>query len=117
MATTITYVLVSGADDVSAVRDHQLVSESVLEHRETRDSGPQQVSAVSFAAEQPLEEEEKLSDVAREMSDEFSEATVILCEVEERFDHVERLQTLVFMNGKNAGKVEHGYIFNVGQQG
>jgi hypothetical protein len=115
MATIITYLLVSGADDVEAVSDHPTIAESELDHRETRESGTEQVSSVSFAADQPLEEQDDLVGPARELSAEFPEATVVLCEVEERFDQVERLQTMVFMEGKNGGKVEHGYIFNVGQ--
>lgn len=117
MATTITYLLVSGANDVEAVSDHPTISESEMDHRETRESGAERVSTVSFAAEQPLEEGDDLVDPARELSSAFPEATVVLCEVEERFDQVERLQTMVFMEGKNGGKVEHGYIFNVGQEG
>jgi hypothetical protein len=117
MATTITYVLVSGIEDESAIRNHSLITASGLEHRETRDSGAEQVPAVTFAAEQALEEGQDLSGPARELSNDLPGSTVVLCEVEERFDHVERLQTIVFMEGKNAGKIEHGYIFNVGQEG
>lgn len=117
MATKITYLIVSGSDDISAVQDHPFVAESGLERQDTRESGPQQAAAVTFAVEQTLEEGDKLIEPARKMSTDFPEATVVLCEVEERFDQVERLQTIVFMDGKNAGDIEHGYIYNVGQEG
>lgn len=114
MAATTTYVLVSGLDDVETVVDHPIVSEYDLDHQETFEADDRQVPAVRFALEQPLEEGLDLTEPVRSLSEDVPNASVILCEVEERFDQVERLRTRVFIGGKKAGKLEHGYIFNIG---
>lgn len=114
MAQTITYLLVSGTDDVDAVQNHPVIATSDFAHRETREASSEQIPAVTFAVEHALEEETDLKEKARELSTEFSEAVIVLCEVEERFEHVERLQNMIFIGGKHAGKIEHGYVFNVG---
>lgn len=114
MATTTTYLLISGIDDMDAVMDHSVLSEYNLDHQETFEASDRQVSAVRLARKQPLEDGVDLAAPARSLSADVSNATVVLCEVEERFDQVERLRTLVFIGGKKAGDLEHGYIFNIG---
>lgn len=117
MATTTTYVLVSGVEEIDAVREHPVITESDLDHTLTREAEPSQHPSVQFEAEHALDEAIDFEEPARALSDAFPEATVVLCVVEERFDHVERLKTELFVNGKEGGKVEHGYIFNVGEGG
>jgi hypothetical protein len=39
---------------------------------------------------------------------------VTFCEVEERFNNVEHVRTVVYIAGREAGEIEHGFAFNVG---
>jgi len=114
MATVTTYLLVSGPSAPEAVREHDLFEEYEFEHRETIESGEQQLPALQFALKYPLEEAVELTEAIRQFSKEVPDATVVLCEVEERFDQVERLQMIVFRDGKRGGDIEHGFIYNVG---
>ena len=116
MATITTYLLVSGLEQPEAVSNHEVFAEYGFEHRGTQSAGEQQVPAVTFALEQPLEEADELEAAARDLSADLSEATVVLCEVEERFDQVERLQVHVYRHGKCGGALDHGYVYNVGPE-
>ena len=114
MATITTYLLVSGPEQPDAVPDHELFTKYAFDHRGTQAAGEQQLTAVTFALEQPLDEADDLDDAARNLSSDFPTATVVLCEVEERFDQVERLQVHLYRDGLRGGDVDHGYVFNVG---
>lgn len=114
MASRTTYLLLSGVPDLDAVHNHSVVDEYELEHSRTFDATDNQHPAIRFAFEHPLEDDVDLEPPARQLSEAFPDATVVLCEVEERFDHVEYLQTIVYLDGKRAGEIEHGYVFNVG---
>lgn len=114
MATITTYLLVSDAEDPELVSEHDIFEKYAFEHRETQEAGEHQCPAVTFALEQPLDEAEDLSGATRDFSEKVPSATVVLCEVEERFDQVERLQLRLFRNGKDSGDLEHGYVLNVG---
>jgi len=115
MATVVTYLLVSAPSDPEAVRSHPLLEKHgfephPMEDREEREALP----ALRFAAASALEESASLEVPCRELSAAFPEATVTFCEVEERFDQVEHLRSVVFIEGQRAGKIEHGYVFNMG---
>jgi hypothetical protein len=114
MATVTTYLLVSGPESVDVVEDHPVIDENGFQHRETTEEGADEVPRVRFEREDPLEDRPDLSGAARAVSSRFPEATVALCEAEVRFEHVERFRTELFRDGKRAGKIEHGYVFNVG---
>jgi hypothetical protein len=114
MATITTYVLVSGPEDLASVPEHELFSAYAFEQRGTQEGGEEQLPAATFALEQPLDDAEELVGVVRAFSADVPTASVVLCEVEERFDQVERLQLHVFRDWKRGGAVEHGYVFNVG---
>lgn len=116
MATITTYLLVSNPDHPEAVREHSLFSAFDFDHRETIESGQRQLPALRFAIQHRLEEDVELEEAVRRFSRDVPEATVVLSEVEERFDQVERLQVVVFRDGKRGGNVEHGYIYNVGPE-
>ncbi len=113
MATITTYLLVSGAEQSAAVPDHNLFSTYSFEERGRQEAGEQQLSTLTFALEQPLDDAADLDEEVRAFSADIPAATVVLCEVEERFDQVEWLQLQVFRNGKQGGDIEHGYVFNV----
>jgi hypothetical protein len=114
MATLTTYLLISGTNDLEAVQEHELISDRDFECRDRGEAGDAQMSAVQFALEEPLDEADDLEESVRQFSTDVPDATVVLCEVEERFDQVERLRMVVFRDGKRGGDLEHGYIFNVG---
>lgn len=115
MATVTTYLLVSGADDPEAVRAHSVVEEAALEVQDTRDGDADRLSGVTFTHEAPLDDRDDLRETAQAVSESFPDAVVLLCEVEERFDHIERLQTKMYRGGRDAGNIEHGYVFNIGE--
>lgn len=114
MATITTYLLVSGLENPGSVSEHDLFGEHAFEHRETQLAGEHQRPSVTFALEKPLDEAEDLTSAIRAFSTDVPSATVILCEVEERFDQVERLELRLFRDGQDGGDLEHGYVFNVG---
>ncbi|MFB6246960.1 MAG: hypothetical protein ABEL97_00140 [Salinibacter sp.] len=114
MASLTTYLLVSGVDAPRDLEGHPaLESYDVETYNVTDDEdGP---SRVTLVHESDLEDRVDLSDAARALSAAFPDASVVLSVVEERFDHVERLKTVLYRGGNTAGRIEHGYVFNVGQ--
>jgi len=115
MATITTYLLVTGAEP-EAVRSHELIEAYDFKERDAYEPSDQQLPAIKFALEQPLEETDDLEEKARELSADVSPAGVVMCEVEERFDQVERLQVVVFQEGKRGGGLEHGHFYNLGTE-
>lgn len=113
MATLTTYLLVTGPEQPATVPDHDLFSTYAFEQRGRQEAGEQRLSSFTFALEQPLDDAEDLEESVRTFSGDVPAATVVLCEIEERFDQMERLQLQVFRNGKQGGDIEHGYVFNV----
>lgn len=114
MATRTTYLLISGISDLDHGRNLPVFSEYNLEHRKTYASSSDQAPALKYAIEEPLEEAVDLSQGAQALSKELPEATVLLCDVEERFDQIDNVHTVMFIGGKRAGEIEHGHVFNVG---
>lgn len=114
MAATTTYLLVSGLEDPESIRSHPLFETHDFELRERLEASSDQLDALTFAVKQPIEEAVDFKDEVQQLSADVPEATVVICEVEERFDQVERLELNVFSNGKQGGDIEHGYVFNVG---
>lgn len=115
MATTVTYLLVSNPDDPEAVRSHPVLDEHGFEPQPMEDRGEEDLApALRFAVASALEESESLEAPCRELSAAFPEAAVTFCEVEERFDQVEHLRSVVFIGGRPAGEIEHGYVYNMG---
>lgn len=114
MASVTTYLLVSGANEQEAVRTHSVVEDGELEVHDTREKEADRLAGITLKHESPLEDRADLSEAAQTLSAAFPDAIVLLCEVEERFDHIERLQTKMYSGGKDAGHIEHGYVFNIG---
>jgi hypothetical protein len=114
MATLTTYLLVSGIEQPEEIQSHDLFESYDFKEREAVESSDQELPTLKYALEQPLEEAVDLERDVRAFSAEAPGATVVMCEVEERFDQVERLQLIVFQDGRRGGEVEHGYVFNVG---
>jgi len=114
MASVITYLVVSAPDDPSAVQGHTALEDTPLELQETTEAADGQAPSLTFAHQESLEDAPGLNTTARALSEAFSEATVLLTVIEERFDHIERLQTKIYSDGNDAGELEHGYIFNIG---
>jgi hypothetical protein len=144
MATVVTYVLVSDPQDPHAVRSHpaidahglepqpideqpideqsigeqsigeQSIGEKEGEHESRQRAAGDVRAALRFSVARPLEDHERLDAPCRDLSSAFPEATVILYEVEERFDQIEHLRSVVFVGGRRAGHIEHGSIFSVG---
>lgn len=115
MATVITYLLVSNPSDPEAVEAHPIIQEhgferQLVEGLEESDS----LSALKFVVASALEDSADLEGPCKNLSETFPKATVTFCQVEERFDQVEHLRSIVFIGGKWAGEIEHGYVFNVG---
>lgn len=115
MATVVTYLLVSDPTDPDAVQSHPILQEHGFERRpmeehEEGDGRP----ALKFAVASVLEESASLEAPCRELSAAFPEAVITFCEVEERFDQVEHFRSVVFIDGQQAGEIEHGYVLNVG---
>lgn len=115
MATLVTYLLVSDPSDPEAVSAHSLLQEHGFEQRPMEETeGRDALPALRFAVASALEDSTSLEEPCRELSTAFPEATVTFCEVEERFDQVEHLRSIVFIDGQKAGEIEHGYVLNVG---
>ncbi len=115
MATVVTYLLVSNPDDPEAVGSHPIIDEHGFEQRPIEKGEDEEtLPALKFTVANALEDRRGLEAPCRKLSAAFPEATVTYCEVEERFDHVEHLRSTVFIDGKRAGDIEHGYVFNVG---
>ncbi|WP_103026822.1 hypothetical protein [Salinibacter altiplanensis] len=113
MAKVVTYLLVCNPEDLEAVRSHSIIDEHGFEGRPMEESD-EALPALKFVTESALEDHTDLERPCRELSEAFPEATVTYCEVEERFNHVEHLRSVVFIDGTRAGNIEHGYVFNVG---
>lgn len=114
MATVVTYLLVSDPKDPDAVRSHPVLEEHGFEPRRMERDESEALPALKFAVTSALEESPSLEAPCRQLSAAFPEATVTFCEVEERFDQVEHLRSVVFIGGRQAGEIEHGYVLNVG---
>lgn len=114
MATVVTYLLVSNPSDPDAVRSHPTLQEHGFEPQPMDDAEEDALPALKFAVASALEDSASLEAPCREVSAAFPEATITFCEVEERFDQVEHLRSIVFIDGKKAGEIEHGYVLNVG---
>jgi len=113
MASLTTYLLVSGVDDADEVTSHPIVDEWDLDVHTPADPEADVVT-LTFVNTAPLEEAEDLEEAARDLSTAFPAAVVQVCAVEERFDQVERVQTVLYRDGMHAGEIEHGYVFNIG---
>jgi putative NIF3 family GTP cyclohydrolase 1 type 2 len=115
MATVVTYLLVSNPDDPEAVRVHPTLEDHNFELHPMEEKGEgDTLPALRFAVASALEDRTSLEVPCKQLSSDFPEATVTLCEVEERFDQVEHLRSVVFIGGRRAGEIEHGYVLNVG---
>lgn len=114
MATVVTYLLVSAPDDPEAVRSHPVLDEHGFEPQPMEDQEEDALPALRFAVASALEGSGSLEAPCRELSSAFPEATVTFCEVEERFDQIEHLRSVVFIGGRQAGEIEHGYVYNMG---
>lgn len=114
MATVVTYLLVSAPKDPDAVRSHPILDEHGFEPRHVEQDESEALPALKFAVTSALEDTPSLEASCRELSAAFPEATVTFCEIEERFDQVEHLRSVVFISGQQAGEIEHGYVLNVG---
>lgn len=115
MASVVSYVLASRLHEPSAVKEHSVVADYDLELQTETDDDAENVCSVTFSVTSSLEEMESLDECCRELSSEFPDAVITLCEVEERFDQVEHLRCVVFMDGREGGEIEHGYVLNVGR--
>ena len=114
MATLTTYLLVSGIKQPEGIQSHDLFESYDFKERERVESDDQGLPTLKYVLERSLEGAADLEEDVRALSADIPGSTVVMCEVEERFDQVERLQLIVFRNGRRGGDVEHGYIFNVG---
>jgi hypothetical protein len=115
VANVVTYLLVSDPEDPEAVRSHPLVDEHGFQlHAPENQPENTERPSVRFAAASALEDGKSLEEPCRKLSAAFPNAVVTFCEVEERFDQIEHLRSVVFMNGRHAGEIEHGYVFNMG---
>lgn len=114
MSTITTYLLVAGAEDQEAVQNHSIIENWTLDVSSTREGEENQMADVTFVHESTIDDRDDLTEPAQMLSTAFPSATVLLCEVEERFDHIERVQTRMYRDGNDAGHIEHGFVFNVG---
>lgn len=114
MATLVTYLLVSNPEDADAVHAHPILEENGFEARPVDRDEEGSLPALKFAVTSTLEDRPSLEGPCRRLSAEFPETTVTFCEVEERFDQIEHLRSVVFIGGQQAGEIEHGYVLNVG---
>ena len=114
MATVVTYLLVSNPKDPDAVRTHPTLEKHGFEPQPTDDRENGELTSLKFAAASALEDSTSLKDSCRELSADFPDATITFCEVEERFEQVEHFRSVVFIDGQEAGEIEHGYVFNIG---
>jgi len=112
MATVTTYVLISNPDDPDAVEEHDVIDDHGFD-LQNREEGEGRAS-LRYKTETALQERANLEEPVRELSTAFPEAAVTFCEVEERFNNVEHVRTVVYIDGREAGEIEHGFAFNVG---
>lgn len=115
MATVVTYLLVSNPNDPDAIQSHPILQEHGFERRPMEEQEEaDELPALKFAVASALEDSASLEPPCRELSAAFPDAVVTFCEVEERFDQVEHLRSVVFIDGQKAGEIEHGHVLNVG---
>lgn len=114
MADVVSYILISQPDDRNAVKEHSIIDEFGLELQHEEDDETDGLSSLRFGITSSLEEKPNLESPCRTLSSDFPKSVVTLCEVEERFDQVEHLRSVVYIRGQQAGEIEHGYILNVG---
>ncbi len=114
MASRTTYLIVSNTNDVDAVQSHPFIEEQGFELQERWEGEEDVIPSLKFVLSRPLEETPGFEEPTSNFSSAFPDATVILCEVEERFNQIDHLQTVVFIDGQRAGEFEQGYILNVG---
>lgn len=113
MANITTYLLVSNPEDPTAVQSDPIIEQHPFELKATEEEEGA-LPVLKFVATAELEGDPSFEGPSRELSAEYPEATIVFCEVEERFGQVERLRSVVFIGGKYAGDIEHGYVLNVG---
>ena len=114
MASVTSYLLVTNVDDVEDVESNSLIDEYELEKQGVTQDGEGEIARITFVREYSLENQDSLRDAARRLSSSYPNSVVVLCRAEERFDHIERLNTQLYIGGKRAGDIEHGYVLNVG---
>lgn len=114
MASVVTYLLVSNPKDPDAVREHPIVQEHGFELQTASNETEGELPALKFGVASALDDSSSLEAPCRELSAAFPEATITFCEIEERFDQIEHVRSVVFIDGQQAGEIEHGYVFNVG---
>ena len=116
MAIVTTYLLVSNPEDPGAVRTHPILEKHGFKSQPTEDGEDRGRPSLKFAVTNALQDSVSLEVPCQELSAAFPDATITFCEVEERFDQVEHFRSVVFINGQEAGEIEHGYVFNIGTQ-
>lgn len=114
MASLTTYLLVSNPDDLDAAQNHSIIEKEGFELQRRWDGDGDEAPALKFVMTTPLEERPDLERPCRKLSSAFPHATIIYCEIEERFNQIDHLQTVIFIDGCRAGEFEQGYILNVG---
>lgn len=114
MATVVSYVLISGPRNPDDLAEHPVFDDDGFALKEHAGDASDELSSLTFALTTSLEEKPSLDDECQTLSSEFPEAVVTLCQVEERFDQIEHLRSVVYMQGQQAGEIEHGYVLNVG---
>jgi hypothetical protein len=116
MAAITTHLIFSGPEmEGEEAARHSLFEDVQFDDVQVLKSSSDQQPGLKMIHKSPLEEEAvDFSRLARQASEVFPTATVLVMNVEERFDQVERVQTRLYIGGKNAGEVEHGYVFNIG---
>lgn len=114
MASVVTYLLVSNPKDPDVVRTHPIIQKHGFEPQTANNGDESEPPALKFAVASALEDSSSLEAPCRKLSAAFPEATITFCEIEERFDQIEHVRSVVFIDGQQAGEIEHGYVFNVG---
>lgn len=114
MATVVTYLLVSDPEDPATVRSHPVIQEHDFELRSVEEGDSDALRSMEFAAVRTLEASSNLEGPSRTLSSDVPEATITCCRIEERFDQVEHVRSVVFIGGQKAGEIEHGYVLNIG---
>lgn len=114
MATVVTYLLVSNPKNPDAVRAHPTIQEHGFEFQAWEEEREGELPALKFAVAGALEDSTSLKGPCRELSAAFPDSIITFCEVEERFEQVEHFRSIVFIDGQEAGEIEHGHVFNIG---
>lgn len=114
MSEITTYLLVSSPESTDDVTSHPAIEKYGLRLNEEKSRAEDTSPVLHFSVSHPIEEHKRLIGPARQLSDAFPQSTVTLCMIEERFSQIERVHSVVFMEGQQVGEVEHGYVYNVG---